>query len=145
MVSIPSPPYFINAFTNSSAPAAFLFTHLFTSPLVKSHYTINRLNHGLPFFTYPPAFASAHALISFSNSASNVSLAVDVPSLRYCSTSTSLFPFELLSILPFCALNIAIPVSASPACWPSILFIPYPYLLYSAKKCFICFMIYVFP
>ena len=36
MISIPSAPYFINALTFWSAPAAFLFLHFFTSSVVNS-------------------------------------------------------------------------------------------------------------
>ena len=44
--------------------------------------------------------------------------------------SASLLPFELLTILPCCALSVAIPVPACPACLPGIPFIP-------AHMCFI--------
>ena len=81
----------------SLLPAAFLFlslaTRLFTSSLVSflckpSEPLLSSLSDAI-------TFSSAHALISFSSSTSNVSLVVGVPSLRWYSTSTSLFPCEL--------------------------------------------------
>ena len=44
--------------------------------------------------------------------------------MRWCSASTSLFRFELLTILPFCAFKVATPVSDSPAHFSNIPFIP---------------------
>ena len=93
-------------------------------------------------------FAYAHALISFSNSASKVSLVVGVPSLRQCSinTSTSLSPSEILTISPFCVLNVlvAIPVSCLSCLFAQHPFYPYPHLLHPAVNVCSCFINYVF-
>ena len=146
MVIIPSPPYFIQSFTIWSAPAAFLFLslpiHLFTSSLVHS---LCNPYEPLSSLSDAPTFACTQASISFSNSASNVSFVVGVPGLRWYSTSTSLFPFEQLTTLPLCALNADIPVSASPACLPSIPYIrTHIWFIPPSKSSFLLFTIFSF-
>ena len=79
---------------------------------------------------------SAHALISFSMSAPNVSSVEGVAtgSLRQCSTSTYLSPLELLTISPFfcswCSYS-RVCLSCLFAQYP---FYPYPHLIHLAIK-----------
>ena len=98
MASIPSPPYFINSliiFYFVCLCCLFLFCTLATQ--LSSSHVVNALcdpSEPRSSLSDAPTFASAHALISLSNSASNVSLTVGVPSLRQCSTS-KYFPLPL--------------------------------------------------
>ena len=133
MLSTPSPPHFINQFTISSAPVASLFLSC----------TFLYFLQGALICAEPLSFPSwcIYAL----NSPSNSSLVVGVPtsSLRQYSTSTSLFPFELLIISLFCALSVVLPVSASPVFF-SRSYYPYPHLFHPAIKVF-CVISCVFP
>lgn len=99
MASIPSPTYFRNTFSIWSASVGFPLSSLDTQ-IGSSRVTslCNPFELLLTLF-YTSAFASAQAVIPPSNSALNVLLVVGVPSLRQCSTTTSLFALELLPCL----------------------------------------------
>ena len=80
MAIIPSPPYFINSSTNSSAPAAVLFLSLATYFFISS--LVNYLcNPAEPLSSRSDActFFSVHELISFLDSASKSLFVVGVP------------------------------------------------------------------
>ena len=57
---------------------------------------------------------------------------------------TSLFPFELPTILQFCAFTAAIPVSGSPACFAQYPFYPYPHVPRPAIKVLTRYIYHVF-